>query len=74
MDNRICPSCGSAYFMLSKTDKSSAFQVSESYEIEYLEPQSMDHAQTENHAATTICCAACSWKGKLENLVESHTG
>jgi hypothetical protein len=70
MAYKICPACGSRYFLTQRGggnrqvfavgDNSEMLQVADSRATEHLEvnPQ-------------CICCGACSWRGALDDLLFS---
>ena len=71
MAQYICPSCGSHYFMTSKTGKKIVFQVSAGCTVEVLQQD----GDANNEAVldmTKIYCGACSWQGSLDEVVESE--
>lgn len=74
MARRVCPGCGSTYFIHFKSDKKLILQVNSNYSLEFMEDVSIEVADTEDYEKIPVCCAACSWKGHVEDLVESHTG
>ncbi|TKB09606.1 hypothetical protein [Desulforhopalus sp. IMCC35007] len=71
MTQYICPSCGSKYFMTSKTREKIIFQVTDGRSVEFVEmtTEEINNIVIDAH---NICCGACSWQGSLDEVVESH--
>jgi hypothetical protein len=71
MDQFICPSCGSKYFMTSRTGEKTIFQVRDGRSVEFAEltTEEIRDVVIDTH---NICCGACSWQGSLDEVVESH--
>lgn len=67
----ICPSCGSKYFMTSKTGRKIIFQVACGRTMEFVQ---MTTEEISDVLIDTynIYCGACSWQGSLDEVVESH--
>ena len=67
----ICPSCGSKYFLPSKTDPKIIFQVAYERTVQFI--QSATGASCDVAIDThNIYCGAFSWQGSLGEVVESH--
>lgn len=72
MAHFICPSCGSKYFLTSRTGPKIIFQIiPPERTIAFIQ---LATGATSDLAIDTynICCGACSWQGSLEEVVESH--
>lgn len=67
----ICPSCGSTYFMTSKTGPKDIFKVVSERRLECVQLDS-GAVGAEDIDTQNICCGACSWQGSVDELVESH--
>lgn len=67
----ICPSCGSEYFIASKTGPKNAFIITDERTVEFVQLSSSEaegvHIDTHN-----IYCGACTWQGNLGEVVESY--
>ncbi len=74
MAQYICPSCGSTYFLTSKTGPRTIFQVVHERTVRTVQCiQSASGAlSNEDIDIHTIYCGACSWQGSLDEVVESH--
>lgn len=72
MAQYICPSCGSKYFLASKTGPKIIFQVTLERTIEFIQlaTGTISDLVIDTH---NICCGACSWQGSLDEVVESRT-
>lgn len=68
----ICPSCGSKYFLTSKTGPKNVFIVGTERALKFIQLSSESIAD-EDIDTDTICCGACSWQGDLDELTESLT-
>ena len=71
MAQYICPSCGSKYFMTSRTGEKTVFQVSAGCTVEVVQ-QGADASDDAVLDMTKIYCGACSWQGSLDEVVESE--
>jgi hypothetical protein len=67
----ICPSCGSKYFMISKTGRKIIFQVASGRTLEFVQVTTEEISDVVIDTYN-ICCGACSWQGSLGEVVESH--
>lgn len=67
----ICPSCGSGFFLTSRTAPKTIFKVVSKRIVQIIQspPSSFDAGETD---LENICCGACSWQGRLDELIESH--
>jgi len=70
MENKVCPSCGSQYFLSARTQGKRVFHVHNSGE---LLPVAEDSAQSMTLEVDPqhIYCGACSWSGRLDALQSS---
>jgi hypothetical protein len=68
----ICPSCGSEFFLTSKTGSKTIFKVASERVVQFIQSptKSVSDRDIDLHH---ICCGACSWQGSLDELVQSHT-
>ena len=71
MGQFICPSCGSKYFMTSKTGSKIIFQVASGRTVEFVQVNNEEISDLVIDMYT-IYCGACSWHGSLDEVVESH--
>ena len=67
----ICPSCGSEYFVTSKTGAKTIFKVVAERKVQCVQ-SSADSLDAADIVSQKIYCGACSWQGRLEEMVESH--
>lgn len=67
----ICPSCGSKYFLSSKTGPKNIFKVVYERTVQFVQLATGTSGDV-NIDTQNICCGACSWRGSLDELVESH--
>jgi len=66
----ICPSCGSEFFRTSKTGNKMIFKVTSGRKVTYIAPP---YGACANQIdLDNICCGACSWQGRLVDLVTDH--
>jgi hypothetical protein len=71
MEYLACPSCGSTYFMSSRKVDKLVFHVSFNHQpIVVKQPQDIGIEPDIN--VSQICCGACSWTGKVNQLLTSH--
>lgn len=72
MARYICPSCGSKYFLASKTGPKIIFQVTLERTVEFIQlaTGTISDLVIDTHK---IYCGACNWHGSLNEVVESHT-
>ena len=68
----ICPSCGSEYFIASKTGPKNVFNVIDERAVQFVQlaADAAGDVHIDNH---NIYCGACTWQGSLDEVVESHT-
>jgi len=71
MGQLICPSCGSEYFLTSKTGPKTIFNVTAERAVHIIHSptESVHKRDIDRHE---MYCGACSWHGTLDELVESH--
>ena len=71
MAQLICPSCGSEYFLTYKTGPKTIFKVTAEGAVQVIQSptNSFRDGDIDQH---NICCGACSWQGKLDELKESQ--
>lgn len=67
----VCPSCGSKYFMASKTGRKIIFQVASGRTVEFVQ-MATEEINDVVLDTDNICCGACTWQGSLDEVVESH--
>lgn len=67
----ICPSCGSKYFLSSKTGPKMIFQVTAERTVQFIQlaTGAISDLVIDTH---NVYCGACSWQGSLDEVVESH--
>ena len=66
----ICPSCGSKYFLTSKTGQKIVFQIAYERTVQFMQLVTGDF-NDEDIDEQNIYCGACSWHGRLDEVVES---
>ena len=71
MTQFTCPSCGSKYFLTSKTAPKIIFQVTDERTVQFIQlaTGTVSSLAIDTH---NIYCGACSWQGSLDQVVESH--
>jgi hypothetical protein len=67
----ICPECGSKYFLVSRTGRKIVFHVAGDRTIEFVQETAGELCDTVIDT-DNICCGACSWQGRLDEVVESQ--
>jgi hypothetical protein len=65
MTKRRCPVCGAMKFLTSDRGPKTMFQVFEDWSIEIIQAESEQQIDKDR-----IYCAACSWKGPLNQLIQ----
>ena len=71
MTHFICPECGSKYFLVSKTGRKIVFHVAEGRAIEFVQETAGEICDIVIDTEA-VCCGACSWQGRLDEVVESQ--
>lgn len=67
MEYRICPSCGSTYFISSRSGEKIVFHVSDSRELITVPGQTFDEVYL-TIDPLRFYCGACSWGGGMVDL------
>lgn len=70
MSQYICPSCGSGYFRSSRIGPNTIFQVESERVVHVIESSNQSQINGDIDQEN-ICCGACSWGGRLDELVTS---
>lgn len=68
MNYLVCPFCGSTFFQIRGEEGMVIFKVDKNHSIHILQGEN-----NEAEIAEIICCAACSWKGAVKDLLISGT-
>ncbi len=71
MEYLACPSCGSIYIVSARSGGKSVFHVNEQREPVAIEHRAQ-RTTTLDVDFSQIFCGACSWSGKIDQLVPSH--
>lgn len=71
MEYLACPSCGSTYFLSSRNAGKIVFHVGVDNRPVMIDQQQNPECNS-NIDVSQIFCGACSWFGKIEQLLASH--
>ncbi len=71
MSQFICPSCGSKYFLASKTGPKNVFNVADERTVQFVQLATGTSGDVDIDTQNNYC-GACSWQGSLDELVASH--
>ena len=67
----LCPSCGSEYFLTSKTGPKTILKVASERVVQFIQSPARSFSEG-NIELQNICCVACSWQERLDELIESQ--
>jgi len=67
MPQFICPSCGSKYFLRSRTGPKNIFKVVYERTVQFVQLATGNSSDVDIDTQN-ICCGACSWRGSLDEL------